>query len=139
MKSERDELVTFYRRYLACSNERRFDDLGEFVDENVRINGNPAGLKAYADGLREVVEAFPDYHWDLQHLLVDGDWLSAHLIDTATHTGTPFLGIAATGRLIRIHELAIYRLDNRRIIDCWGDLGSAARDHLTQGSPPIPG
>ena len=91
-------METFYRRYLERCNEHRFDELGDFVDPEVEVNGAPAGLDQYAAGLRSVIEAFPDYHWDLQHLLVDGDWLSAHLIDTGTHTGGPFLDLRPAAR-----------------------------------------
>ncbi|MEI8407204.1 MULTISPECIES: ester cyclase [unclassified Kribbella] len=123
-------METFYRGYLERCNQHRFDELGEFVDADVRVNGVATGLDAYAAGLRSVVDAFPDYHWDLQHLLVDGDWLSAHLIDTGTHTG-PFLTIPATGRTITTQEFALYRLAAGKITDCWGDLDTSVRAKLT--------
>jgi predicted ester cyclase len=119
---------TFYRRYIERCNEHRFEELGEFVHEEVRV-GDATGLDPYAAGLRAVVDAFPDYHWDLQQLLVDGDWLSARLIDTGTHRGT-FRGVPATGRAITAQELAIYRLQDGKIIQCWGDLDTAVRDQL---------
>jgi predicted ester cyclase len=80
-----------------------------------------------------MVEAFPDYQWDLQRLLVDGQWLAARLYGTGTHTG-PFRGIEATGRVIRTQELVIYRTVDGKILDCWGDLGSTVRDELTSGT-----
>jgi hypothetical protein len=46
-----DELAAFYRRYNACCNEHRFDDLGQFVAPDVVINGTERGLDAYADAL----------------------------------------------------------------------------------------
>jgi predicted ester cyclase len=121
----------FYRRYLERCNQHRFEDLGEFVDPEVQVNGVPTGLDQYIAGLQSVVEAFPDYYWDLQHLLVDGDWLSAHLIDTGTHTGT-FLTIPATGRTITAQEFAVYRIANNKITACWGNLDSAVHHQLTQ-------
>ena len=132
MESEQARLADFYRRYLDRCNERRFEELAEFVDEDVRVNGSPQGLGGYVAGVRAVVEAFPDYHWDLRRLLVDGNWLSAHLNDTGTHTGT-FLGVPATGRVISTQEFAIYRVDGGRIVESWGDLGSAVRDQLISG------
>lgn len=36
MEGERTELEAFYRRYIQCCNEHRFDDLGEFVDQTLR-------------------------------------------------------------------------------------------------------
>jgi predicted ester cyclase len=113
MERERAELEAFYRRYLQRCNEHRFDELGEFVDENVEVNGAPQGLREYAEGLGAVVQALPDYNWDLRHLLVDGCWLSAHLVDTGT---TP------AGRSISMQEFAMYRVAGGRIIEVWGDL-----------------
>jgi predicted ester cyclase len=33
MGLERADTVVLYERYLTCCNERRFDELGEFVSE----------------------------------------------------------------------------------------------------------
>ena len=62
------ELPEFYRRYIACCNEHRIADLGEFVARDVIINGTDAGLNAYTDVLAVVVRAFPDYRLELRHL-----------------------------------------------------------------------
>lgn len=129
MKSDRAELTAFYRRYIERCNAHRFEELGEFVAADVRVNDAAVGLAGYVAGLRAVVEAFPDYHWDLRRLLVDGSWLSAHLSNTGTHTGT-FRELPATGRTITTTELALYRTDGGKIVESWGDLGSTVRDHL---------
>ena len=129
----REELSAFYKRYLMRCNEHRFDELGGFVARDV--NGPREGLSRYIAGLRAVTEAFADYHWDLQRLLIDDQWLAARLFGTGTHTGT-FRGIAATGREIRTQELVIYRVADGKIVECWGDLGSTVRDELTSGAAP---
>jgi predicted ester cyclase len=131
MESESEHLQVFYGRYLKRCNEHRFDELGEFVADDV--NGPTQGLSRYIAGLHAVVEAFPDYQWDLQRVLVDGQWLAARLYGTGTHTG-PFRGIEATGRVIRTQELVIYRIVDGKILECWGDLGSTVRDELTSGT-----
>jgi predicted ester cyclase len=80
------------------------------------VNGDRLALRGYAEGLAAVVEAFPDYRWDLRHLLVDGCWLSAHLMDTGT---TP------AGRSAMTQEFAMYRVARSRIVEVWGDLDRA--------------
>jgi len=129
METDRAELTAFYRRYNDRCNAHRFEELGEFVAVDVRVNDAAVGLAGYISGLRAVVEAFPDYHWGLRRLLVDGSWLSAQLSNTGTHTGT-FLDVPATGRTITTMELALYRTDGGKIVESWGDLGSTVRDHL---------
>ena len=114
----RDELAASYRRYNACCNEHRFDDLAEFVARDVAIDGTERGPDAYVAELRAVVRAFPDYRWDLRHLLVDPPWISAHFHDTGTHRGT-FMDIPATGRPVTTQEFALYRVDAGKIVEVW--------------------
>jgi predicted ester cyclase len=110
---ERAEVEAFYRSYLQRCNEHRFDELGQFVDEKVEVNGEPHDLQRYIEGLRSVVEEYPDFHWELRQLLVDGDWLSARLIDTYT---------ASAGRAASLQEFAMYHVTDGMIVQSWGDL-----------------
>jgi predicted ester cyclase len=87
---DRGQIEGFYRGYNAACNAHDFDRLGEFVARSIRVNGEAQTLAEYAAGLEQVVRAFPDYRWDLHHLLVDGDWIAAHFADTGTHRGTAF-------------------------------------------------
>jgi predicted ester cyclase len=112
------DLASFYRRYNARCNAHDFDALGEFVDDDVEVNGARQGLHAYVKGLESVIRAFPDYRWDLRHLFVDGSWVSAHFLDSGTHRGE-FLGVPATGRTVSIQEFAVYRVDRGKIAEVW--------------------
>ena len=127
---DHDALVDLYGRYIGTCNQHRFRELGAFVHDDV--GGDVPGLAAYVAGLEQVVSAFPDYHWEIEHVLVDGDHLAARLTATGTHTGT-FRGIEATGRRLTTMELAMYRWYDGRIAHCWGDLGSTVRDALVSG------
>lgn len=107
--------------------------MGDYVHDDVVVNGEPVGLAGYAAGLRDVVAGFADYHWELRRLVSDvsdvsevsdglgsvGDgWLAVHLHDTGTHTGT-VRGIPPTGRRIETEEYAFYRLRDGRIAEVW--------------------
>jgi predicted ester cyclase len=138
METEAADLAALYRRYLACCNERRFDELGEFVSEQVSGSGPVDGLAAYIDGVTAVTAAFTDYHWELQDLTVTRDTIAARLTGRGTHTG-PFSGVAPTGRRISIQELVIYRWADRKIVHCWGDLYPVVRDALTAPVTDAPG
>ena len=113
------ELAAFYRRYNACCNEHRFEDLAEFVARDVAIDGIDRGLDAYVAEVRAVVRAFPDYRWEVRRLVVDAPWIAAHLIDTGTHREA-FRGIPATGRSVAVAEFAFYRVDAGQIAEVWG-------------------
>jgi predicted ester cyclase len=129
MGVERADVVAVYERYLARCNEHRFDDLGEFVSQQVSGSGPVDGLAGYIDGVKAVCTAFPDYHWELQQLVVEEDRIAARLIGQGTHTGA-FSGIAPTGRKVTTQELVIYRIADGKIVQCWGDLFPVVRDAL---------
>jgi steroid delta-isomerase-like uncharacterized protein len=122
------ELAAFYRRYNTCCNEHRFEDLAQFVAPDVVVDGEERGLDGYADALRAVIRAFPDYRWELRHLVIEAPWIAAHFADTGTHRGA-FLGFAATGRSVSTQEFAFYRVDAGRIAEVWG---TADDLHLVQ-------
>jgi predicted ester cyclase len=113
-----EHLRSFYARYLEACNAHDFARLGDFVAEDVAVNGEREGLADYVAGLEAVVAAFPDYRWDLRHLLVDGCWISAHFVDTGTHRGD-FLGVPPTGRVVATQEFAVYRIAEDRIAEVW--------------------
>jgi predicted ester cyclase len=115
---DRRELEDFYRRYNAVCNAHDFGRLGDFIAESIRVNGKAQTLDGYKAGLRQVVRAFPDYRWDLRHLLVDGEWLAAHFTDTGTHRDTAF-DVPATGRFVRTQEFAFYRVVAGKIVEVW--------------------
>ncbi|WP_250038277.1 ester cyclase [Paractinoplanes maris] len=129
MAPERADLIALYERYLDCCNQHRYEDLGEFVSEQVTGSGPVDGLAAYIDGVKAVCTAFPDYRWEWRHRVVEGDTIAVRLIGQGTHTGT-FSGIAATGRRITTQELVMYRFADGKIVECWGDLFPVVRDAL---------
>lgn len=127
--ASRAEVTAVYERYLACCNDHRLDDLGDLVAEDVSGSGPVDGRAAYVDGVRAVLTGFPDYRWELQQLLVDGDTVCARLTGSGTHTGV-FSGVAPTGRRVSTQELVVYRVVDGRIARCWGDLFPVVRDAL---------
>ena len=105
------ELRALYRRYNEVCNAHAFGRLGEFVADDVQVNGELQGLEAYVAGLESVVEALPDYRWELRHLVVEPPWVAAHFIDTGVHAGE-FLGVPPTGKAVSLQEFAFYRIED---------------------------
>ena len=111
-------LAERYRAYLDTVNRYAWDELGAFVREDVRLNDEPIGRVAYVARVAAVVDAFDDYRWVIEQLVVDGPHLAARLTDTGTHTGR-WLGVEPTGRRVRALELAYYRFDAGLIAEVW--------------------
>ncbi|WP_247750792.1 MULTISPECIES: ester cyclase [unclassified Rhizobium] len=128
---DREDKLGIYLRYLGLCNQHLFDGLGEFVARDV--GGSTKGLANYIRGCSDVVAAFPDYRWILQHTVVEDDWLAARLIGVGIHSG-PFRGVPPTGKVIRTQEMVMYRFAENKIAECWGDLHTTVRDELVSGS-----
>jgi predicted ester cyclase len=120
-----EQLKAWYRSYNEVCNAHRFAELGFFVADDVVVNGARQGLDGYVAGLQSVVDAFPDYRWELRHLLVEPPWIAAHLVDTGTHLG-PFRESAPTGRAVATQEFAMYRVVGGRIVEVWVSADNAA-------------
>ncbi len=126
-----------YRRYNARCNAHDFESLGEFVAEDVVVNGEIQGLAGYQEGLAAVASAFPDYRWQIDHLIAEDDWLAAHFADSGTHRGT-FLGVPPTGKAIETQEFAFYRLEGGKIVEVWvtADDLATLRQLQSRSEPP---
>lgn len=112
------ELGDLYHRYLAALNERRLEDLGDFVHDPVVSNDEEVSLADYKSAISASIEAVPDFHWEIEDLVTDGQRLAVRLADTGTQMG-PWLGIPASGRPMSTREFAFYQYHDGRIAQMW--------------------
>ena len=86
----------------------------DFVEENP-IPGQGPGR----EGLREILAAqfaaFPDLHWELEDLLVEGDRVATRSVWTGTHRGE-FMGVPATGRSVAVEAWTTDRYANGQLV-----------------------
>jgi predicted ester cyclase len=112
------DLRDTYRDYLACLNERRWDDLGQFVADDVAYNGEPVGLTGYRSMLEADTRAIPDLRFVPEILLADDDVVSCRLAFECCPE-QQFLGFAPTGARITFAEHVFYRFADGRIVEVW--------------------
>lgn len=113
-----EELRSFYLSYIDLANNRDFDRMDEFAHDEVIMNGVPVARDDVVAALRGHVAAVPDFLWEVQDLVVDGDRVAARLIDT----GTPVLewnGLAPTGASVSFTETAFYQVEDGRFKVMW--------------------
>ncbi|GAA1380880.1 ester cyclase [Pseudonocardia kongjuensis] len=104
-----------YRAYLACLNERRFDDLGGFVHDPVVHNGRRLSVAAFGDLLRRDVAEIPDLHYAIETLVTDADQVACRIRFDCTPAG--FRGLPAAQEPISFVEHAFYRYEAGRIAE----------------------
>jgi predicted ester cyclase len=111
----RNDLRSWYLRYIAALDTHEIDRMDEFIAYEVLLNGEPGTRDDVVADMRRIIDAVPDFHWEVQELLVDRDRIAARV----RNTGTPvkeWLGVAATGASFEVIEYAIYKVRNGRFI-----------------------
>ena len=111
-------LDSLYEGYLACCNERRFDDLARYVHDEITFNGQATSRADYAQAIASNIEAVPDFRWTVEGLVTSGDTIAVRLTDRGT-PGRDWLGIPPTGRSFEIAEFATYHVRDGRIAAMW--------------------
>lgn len=106
--------------------ERAFNE-GDLsiVDDAVAQDGidyqEPLGTN-FATHLKEVITmlrtAFPDLHFEIHHMLAEGDLVAFHSTMTGTHRG-PFQGILPTGTQISVAHMHFVRVVDGKTSDLW--------------------
>ncbi|HJT19796.1 MAG TPA: ester cyclase, partial [Nitrospira sp.] len=70
---------------------------------------------------RQFSEAFPDAHHSIDDLVAEDDRVVLRTTARGTHRGR-FEGIEATGRTVEFTGLVIYRIQDGRIAESWGEI-----------------
>ncbi|MBI5339473.1 putative ester cyclase [Mycobacterium sp. BK558] len=120
-----ESLTEVYRRYLRCLNERRWDDLGEFVSHDVVHNGRPLGLSGYRAMLEADTAAVPDLLFNAELIVNHEDVVACRLFFRCT-PHRRFLGFDPPGTPITFAEHAFYQFRDSEIVEVWSVIDTQA-------------
>lgn len=119
------QLADRYRAYIACLNDRRWDDLGTFVASDVTHNGRSFGLDGYRSMLINDFETIPDLSFKIELLACDPPYVAARLeFDCAPKS--MFLGLPINGRRISFAENVFYEFRDLQIVSVWSVIDKTA-------------
>ena len=83
-------------------------------DTEASVQG-PAGIKPFVRNLRG---AIPDIHMKIEDSIAEGDRVTVRITAEGTHKGGN-LGVAPTGRRIRIEGIVVIRIANGQLVEGW--------------------
>jgi predicted ester cyclase len=89
-----------------------------YSSPTVRINDEPWTPTKVTARVAPLISAFPDWHWEMRNLSVDGDFLALHFKVSGTHQGA-FEGIEATGRNVNVSQFTLYHVVNGKFAEVW--------------------
>lgn len=101
--------------YEDCLNKRNMAELKDLVSpEYVGIRGQK-GVAAFEEPVSGLIKAFPDIQWKIETLVAEGNTVMIRWTWKATHTA-PYQQFAATAKTVTNSAMAIYELNDRRIV-----------------------
>ena len=120
----REELAELYRGYIACLNAQDWANLGRFVDEEVRYNGERIGLSGYRRMLEGDFEAIPDLRFAIELLVSEPPRVAARLHFDCRPRAMLF-GLKVNGKRVSFAENVFYEFRNARICEVWSIIDKA--------------
>ena len=81
-------------------------------------HGRPVGREVMLRIFHSLYQAFPDYHFEVELLLVEDAWVTTEVLMTGTHQGTPDMpvlgglltGVPPTGKPVAVQNVHLYRM-----------------------------
>lgn len=120
-----DRVVSFFFQVLSARGAGRAEDFlaADFLDHDP-APGAPCDREGVAQKLDALWAAFPDGHFDLCEVIAAADRVAARSLFRGTHRGT-FMGMAASGHVVRVSFSDFYRIDGGLIAEHWHDVDAA--------------
>ena len=118
-------LSDLYRAYIDCLNRRDWEQLGQYVDDEVEHNGRRLELSGYRDMLVKDFEDIPDLRFNVQLLACSPPLVAARLAFKCSPKGK-FLGLNVNGRVVSFAENVFYELKLSKIASVWSVIDKAA-------------
>lgn len=81
--------------------------------------GQGPGPEGYVQFFSMMRTAFPDFHLDIEQLVADEDNVAFAYTATGTHQGE-FMGVAPTGKAIKIRGMQISKFHEGKMVERWG-------------------
>lgn len=127
-QTEQKEAMTILNKAIVC---RLYDEVINAADTTVidqifdadvvvhdPLSGTAVGIDVLRNLLAQFDVAFPGHEVSVESMLADGDKVAVLHTHYATHSG-PFMGLPATGKVLVVNGLELFRLRNGKIVEMW--------------------
>jgi predicted ester cyclase len=119
MNTEENKSVV--RNMLALIEKGDVQNAEKYFSPNWENHDSSLPLMKGLEGAKQLIgfwTAFSDKKVIIEDILAEGDLVAAHFVVTGTQTGT-FMGIAATGKKIRMIGTGIFHIVDGKSTDNW--------------------
>lgn len=107
-----------------------------FVLPGHEIPGEITGPELYKHLAEQTRSVFPDVHYAIEDVLVDGSRVAVRWTMTGTHEGVVF-GVAPTGEKVQIPGIEIDRFEDGQLVAAWIQTDELGILEQIGGLPPV--
>lgn len=87
-------------------------------------HGRTTGPEGMEKIYHNLYATFPDYHWKIETLVGEDDWVALHVVQTGTHQGKPSLPVFGglihtvepTGKSVSVPNIHLYHMRDGLIV-----------------------
>ena len=115
-----EENKALVRRFIEAFNKQDVSLLVDLTAPNYVNYTKGYAIEGAEQAVKLDIKGFPDIHMTIEDLIAEGDKVCVRMTLTGTHTGE-YLGVAPTGKKIRIRNICIYRIVDGKIAEGWTD------------------
>lgn len=113
-----NEYRALYSSYLHHCNAHNFEAMKSFYTSPLKINDEWWTPDEVTAQFEPLIAAFPDWHWEMRNLAIDGDYLALHFRVSGTHRGE-LEGNKATGRAVATSQFTLYCVVDGKFAEVW--------------------
>src|SRR5215471_4169846 len=103
----------------------------------------PPGMPPGREGARAAhgmaMTSFPDRRMTIEDVVADGDRVAVRTTIRGTNTGgVPWIGVPANGAAVEIESISVYRVQDGRVVEHWGQNDVGRLMMQLGAAPPMP-
>ncbi|MDD5337972.1 MAG: ester cyclase [Dehalococcoidales bacterium] len=119
ISQQNKEVVTrFYNDVFLNHDMSKLDTY--MRDDYIQHNEDcPQGKAGFIEFFDVIFKAIPDFKYKLLKMVAEGDIVMAFSTTLGTHTGSEWLGTAATGNKLEYNVVDIFRVRDGKIAEHW--------------------
>jgi len=119
MIASENKMRDYYRGYIEAANSRNYDAIAKVIAEEVKLNGKMVKRADIIAQFKILIDAMPDFTWDLKQLVVDGEEIGARSLSSGTPGAKTFFGENPNRKRVEFTEFGSYKVQNGHFVEMW--------------------
>ncbi|MGM0876179.1 MAG: ester cyclase [Bacillota bacterium] len=109
------------RRFYETIEQENYEALKDFCHKDFvfypQVDTPFPGVEGLVESEKKNFDAFPGFKMPIKAIMSEGEHVAVYFIFEGTHTGIPFQGVPATGKIVKFSLMMLLRIADGKIIE----------------------